>query len=55
MTFDLNKERRNLVLFAGIDGTKMLFTVFRCWMSSKQSVAYEWAICVALPLNVEKK
>ena len=55
MTFGLSKKRRNLVLFAGIDGTKKSFTVFRCWMPSKQNVAYEWAICVALPLNVGKK
>ena len=41
MTFGLNKKRRNLDLFAGIDGTKKTFTAFRCWMPSKQSVAYE--------------
>ena len=49
MTFGLNKERRNLVIFSGVDGNNKAYTAFRCWMPSKQSVAYQWAISVALP------
>ena len=55
MTFGLNKERRNLVTFVGVDGHNRAFTGFRCWMPSKQSVAYQWAIGTALPILLGKK
>ena len=49
MAFGLNRERRNLIIFAGVNGNNEAYTAFRCWMPSKQSVAYQWAIGVALP------
>ena len=55
MTFGLNKEQRNLVTVAGIDGHNKAFIGFRCWMPSKQRVVYQWAIGVALPTLVSKK
>ena len=55
MTFGLNKERRNLVTFVGINGSKKAFTCFRCWMPSKQMVAYQWAINVAFPTLMSQK
>ena len=55
MTFGLNKERRNLLTFVGVDGHNRTFTGCRCWMPSKQTVAYRWAIDVALPLLIGKK
>jgi len=55
MTFGLNKEQRNLVTVAGVDGHIKLFLGFRCWMPSKQRVVYQWAIGVALPTLVSKK
>ena len=54
MTFGLNKERRNLLTFVGIDGHNRSFTGCRCWMPSKQTVAYRWAIDVALPILLGK-
>jgi hypothetical protein len=49
MTFGLNKERRNLVTFAGVDGHNKAFTALRCWMPSKKYVAYHWAVREAFP------
>ena len=54
MTFGLNRERRNLVTIVGVDGHMKLFTGLRCWMPSKQTVAYEWAIGEALPTLIGK-
>jgi len=55
MTFGLNREQRNLVTFVGCDGHKKTFIGFRCWMPSKQKIAYQWAIGVALPSLVGVK
>ena len=49
MTFGVNRQKRNLYVFTGIDGHNKLFTGFRCWMPSKQKEAYLWAINVAMP------
>ncbi len=54
MTFGVNRQKRNLYVFTGIDGHKKLFTGFRCWMPSKQKAAYLWAINVAMPFLVGK-
>ena len=43
MTFGLNKEGRNLLTYTGIDGNNELFTLFNCFMPSKQCLAYHWA------------
>ena len=55
MTFGLNKERRNLVTFVGVDGYNKRFTGIRCWMPSKQTVAYRWAVDVAFPSLLGRK
>ena len=55
MTFGLNREKRNLLTFVGIDGNNQSFTGCRCWMPSKQTVAYQWAVDVALPILMGKK
>ena len=47
-TFGVTKEQRNLFLFAGIDGNNKVFTAFRCFMPSKETRAYNWALRVAL-------
>ena len=36
LTFEVNKEKRELLITAGIDGYKKVFTAFRRFMSSKQ-------------------
>ena len=46
-TFGVTKEQRNLFLFAGIDGNNKVFTAFRCFMPSKETRAYNWALRVA--------
>ena len=55
MTFGLNREKRNLLTFVGIDGDNRSFNGCRYWMPSKQTVAYRWAINVALPSLIGKK
>jgi len=55
MTFGLNKEQRNLVTVAGVDGHNKSFIGLRCWMPSKQRVVYQWAVGVALPTLVSNK
>ena len=55
MTFGLNREKRNLLTFVGIDGDNRSFNGCRCWMPSKQTVAYRWTINVALPILIGKK
>ena len=52
LTFGVNKENRNELLLAGIDGNNKSFTAFRCFMPSKQKRAYMWAIGVAFPVLV---
>ena len=47
MTFGVNREQRNLLLIAGIDGHNSVFTAFHCFMPSKQMCAYAWALKVA--------
>ena len=42
ITFGVNRERRDLLLVAGIDGKKRVFTSFRCFIPSKQQHAYTW-------------
>jgi hypothetical protein len=44
MTFGVNKEQRNLLLIAGIDGHNNVFTAYHCFMPSKQTCAYTWAL-----------
>jgi hypothetical protein len=44
MTFGVNKQQRNLLLIAGIDGHNSVFTAFHCFMPSKQTCAYAWAL-----------
>ena len=44
MTFGVNREQRNLLLIAGIDGHNNVFTAFHCFMPSKQTCAYAWAL-----------
>ena len=55
MTFGLNKERRNLVTFVGMDGQNKAFTALRCWMPSKKYVAYDWAVRKAFPTLMGQK
>ena len=54
MTFGLNKERRNLVTFVGVDGLNQSFIGCRCWMPSKQTISYQWAVDIALPMLIGK-
>ena len=42
VTFGVNRERRELLLVAGIDGRNKVFTAFRCFIPSKQEHAYTW-------------
>jgi hypothetical protein len=42
VTFGVNKERRELLLAAGIDGNKKVFTAFRCYILGKQERTYAW-------------
>ena len=44
MTFGVNKQQRDIFLFAGVDGNMKTFSAFRIFMPSKQRVAYDWAI-----------
>ena len=46
-TFGVTKEQRNLFLMAGIDGNNKVFTIFRCFMPSKEARAYNWALRIA--------
>ena len=48
VTFGVNKEKREMLLVAGMDGHKRTFTAFRCFMPSKQQAAYSWVMNVAL-------
>lgn len=48
VTFGVNKEKRELLLVAGIDGHKKTFTAFRCFMPSKQQIAYSWVMNTAI-------
>ena len=48
VTFGVNKEKRELLLVAGIDGHKKTFTAFRCFMPSKQQIAYSWVMNTAV-------
>jgi hypothetical protein len=49
VTFGVNKEKRELLVAAGIDGHKKAFTAFRCFMPSKQQSAYTWCMNIAMP------
>ena len=49
VTFGVNKERREELIVAGIDGHNKIFTAFYCFMPSKQQVACSWAINEAMP------
>ena len=46
-SFSVTKEQRNLFLVAGIDENNKVFTIFRCFMSSKEARAYNWALRIA--------
>ena len=46
-TFGVTKEQRNLFLMAGIDGNNKVFTIFHCFMPSKEARAYNWALRIA--------
>ena len=47
VTFGVTKERRNLVLIAGVDANNKVFTCFHCFMPSKQARAYHWVLRIA--------
>ena len=49
ITFGVNRERRELLLLAGIDGRHRIFTAFRCFIPSKQEQAYTWIFKEAIP------
>ena len=49
VTFGVNKEKRELLIAAGIYGHKKSFTAFRCFMPSKQQAAYTWYMNIAMP------
>ena len=49
VTFGVNRERRELLLLAGIDGRHCIFTAFRCVIPSKQEQAYTWVFKEAIP------
>ena len=46
-TFGVTREQRNLFLMAGIDGNNQVFTIFHCFMPSKEARAYNWALRIA--------
>ena len=48
ITFNVNKERRELFVLAGIDGNNKAFTALRCFIPSKQEQAYTWIMNEAL-------
>ena len=48
VTFGVNRERRELLLVAGIDGRNRTFTSFRCFIPSKQQQAYTWIMNEAI-------
>ena len=43
-TFGVTKAQRHLFLFACIDGNNKVFTLFHCFMPSKEASAYHWAL-----------
>ena len=47
VTFGVNKEQRNMFLIVGVDGNNKVFTVFHCFLSSKQMRIYSWVLNVA--------
>ena len=47
VTFGVNKEQRNMFLIVGVDGNNNFFTVFHCFLSSKQMRIYSWVFNVA--------
>ena len=49
VTFGVNRQRGELLLVAGIDGRNRTFTSFRCFIPSKQEIAYSWIIKEAMP------
>ena len=55
VTFGVNKQRRNLLRFCGIDGHKKHFTAFNCFMPSKQFRAFDWVCRVAFPKLIGKE
>ena len=44
VTFGVNKEKRDLLLIAGIDGRNKVFTSLRCFIPSKQEQSYSWIL-----------
>ena len=48
ITFGVNKQRRELLVAAGIDGDKKVFTAFRCFIPSKQENTYTWILNEAM-------
>jgi hypothetical protein len=44
VTFGVNKERRELLIAAGMHGNKKVFTAFRCFIAGKQEQTYTWII-----------
>ena len=55
VTFGVNRERRDLLLVAGIDGRHRIFTSFRCFIPSKQEQTYTWIFKVAMPHLLSKQ
>lgn len=49
MTFSLNRLRRNLFSFTLATGHMKAACCMRCFMPSKQTVAYIWPIAEAMP------
>jgi hypothetical protein len=49
VSFNINKRKRNLFAWAIVDGHMSSHTVMRCFMPSKQTIAYIWPIAQAMP------
>ena len=47
-TLDAKKEQRTLFVVAGIDDDNKFFTDMRCFVSSKETTAYHWAMKTTL-------
>ena len=46
-TFGVTKEQLYLFFIAGIDENIKVFTLFRCFMPSKEARVYNWALMIA--------
>jgi hypothetical protein len=48
VTFGVNKERRDLLIAAGVDDNKKTFSAFCCFILSKKEATYTWIINQAI-------